>query len=328
MPTMKAAYIEKTGPAQKIKLGDLPRPQINDNQVLVKVKTAAVSHIDNYVRAGQMPYGLEFPYILGHDFCGVVESVGKNIKRFKPGQRVWSCSAGRQGRQGSFAEYVVADENTLYLLPENVDDIEAVSVLQAGTTASIGLVRTAKLMPNETIFVNGGSGNIGSSVIQLAKERGANIIATAGSQEKLDWCQKLGATHTINYKTDNIEKSLAAQAPSGVDIYWDTTREPNLELAIPALAKKGRVIIMAGHQAHPTIPIGTLYRKDCSVLGFSILNATPEDLASAAVMVNFCLQLGKLKTRIAQVMPLKDASKALQLLETDKSLWGKVILTV
>lgn len=328
MTTMKAVYIEKTGPSEEIKFGDLPRPQINENQVLVKVKTAAVNHIDNYVRAGQTAYSLQFPYILGHDFCGIVESAGKNVKQFKPGDRVWSCTMGSNGRQGCFAEYAAVEESLLYHLPEKADETTSASALQSGVTASIGLVRTARLMPNETIFINGGAGNIGSSVIQLARERGATIIATVGNDQKRDWCQQLGAMHTINYKTEDVGKALSRLAPKGIDIYWDTTREPNLELAVPLLAKRGRVILMAGHSARTTLPVGPLYRKDCSILGFSILNATIADLASAATMVNFCLQLDKLKTRIAQVMPLKEAPQALKKLETDTSLWGKIVLTI
>lgn len=324
---MKAAYIEKTGPSENIKFGDLPVPQITDNQVLVKVKAVALNHIDTYIRAGQTQQTLTFPYILGHDFCGVVEAVGKNVTQFKPGQRVWSCNMGANGRQGCFSEYVAIDENLLYSLPNNVDDVEAVSALQGGATACIGLIRTGKLMPNETIFINGGAGNIGSAIIQLAKERGANIIATVGSPEKAEWCKKLGANRTINYKTEKVDAALASAAPNGIDIYWDTTREPNLEMAIPLLAKRGRVIMMAGHSAHPTVPVGPLYRKDCSLLGFSIFNASSDDLTSAAAMINLCLQLGKLKTKVAQVMPLSDTAKAHKMLETDKALWGKLVLT-
>lgn len=327
MPTMNAAYIEKTGPSEEIKFGQLPVPRINDDQVLVKVKTAAFSHIDNYVKNGQTSYELKFPYILGHDFCGIVDSVGKNVREFKPGQRVWSNTMGIHGRQGSFAQYAAVDEKNLNHLPENTNEVEAVSVLQSGTTACIGLMKIAKLMPNEVIFINGGSGNVGSCVIQLAKERGAKIIATAGDSEKMEWCLTLGANHAVNYKTENLEKSLKSIAPEGINIYWDTTREPNMEVAIPLLAKKGRVIMMAGYNAHPTLPVGQLYRKDCSILGFSINNASPDDLSSAAVMINFCLQQGKLKTRIAHVLPIQDINKAQKLFQSDKPLWGKVVLT-
>lgn len=325
---MKAAYFEKTGPAETIKIGELPIPQLGDNQVLVKVKAVTVTHFDTYIRAGKTSGDLHFPYILGSDFCGVVEEVGKNVRNIKKGQRVWGSCRGENGRQGSFAEYVAMDANKLYHLPDNVDDVQAVAALEGGTTACIGLIRTAKLMPDETIFVNGGSGNVGSAVIQLAKERGANIIATAGSDEKLEWCKSLGAKYTINYKKENVEAAIKTAAPKGIDVYWDTTREPNFEAAVPMLAKKGRIILMAGAEAKPTLPAGAFYRKDCSLLGFSVNNATPEELTSAAAMVNLCLQLGKLKTHVAEVMPLADAAKAHKMMETEKDLWGRIVLTM
>ena len=325
--TMKAAYIKEVGAPEAIQFGDLPIPTIANNEVLVKVTVVAVDHVDTYIRSGQYPTAASFPLILGSDMCGVVENVGADVTRFKKGDRVWSNNQGMQGRQGTFAQYVSVEEDLLYPLPKKVDDKEAVAVLQSAATACLGLIRLAKLRPNETIFINGGAGSVGSAVIQLARERGATIIATASTPEKLEWCAKIGAKHTINYKIENVEKRVQEIAPHGVDVYWDTSRQPNLEMAVPLLAKNGRIVLMAGPNAHPTLPVGPFYSKDCAIFGFSLLNATPEELQAYSTIIQMCLEQDKLVGKIAQVLPISETARAHHLLETDKDLWGKLVLT-
>lgn len=326
--SMKAAFIEQTGSPDKIKFGELPKPKISDNDVLVKVTYTTVDWIDTYIRSGRFKMKMNFPYILGHDFCGVVDSVGKNVKKFKSGDHVWSSNQGVDGRQGSCAEYVSINQEFLYQLPKGVNEKDAIAAVQAGLTACHGLIAKAKLMANETIFINGGSGNVGSALIQLSKAIGSKVIATAGSQEKMDWCRSLGADLAINYKMDDIEKEVLKFAPEGVNVYWDTTQEPNFEKSVPIAAKDGRLIVMSGSAARPIFPVGPFYNKDLTLLGFSIHHAPPEALKDYSEIINRCFQEGKLKIKIAETMPLSETSKAHQKQETDEKLWGKIVLTV
>lgn len=326
--TMKAAYIKQPGPPENIIYGDFPKPGTKSNQVLVKVKAVTVNHIDTYIRSGQYKSFTPLPLVMGMDLTGVVESTGKDAKKFKPGQRVWSINAGRHGFQGSFGEYLAIDEDYLYPLPNNVDDKDAVAVLQGSVTALTGLIRIAKLLANETIFINGGAGSVGSAIIQFAHARGAKVIATAGSDEKVKWCKSIGADHAINYKTQKVEEEVKKAAPDGVNVFWDTTREPNFDSAVSVLAPRGRIILMAGAQTRSSFTLGPFYNKECALLGFTINRDTPEEISGYADIINKAFEEKKLVYKINKVFPLSDAANAHKLVETEKNLWGKVVLTV
>lgn len=326
--TMKAAFIQQIGSSVNIQYGDLPKPVFKNHQVLVKVIQVVVNPVDTYIRSGQYRLNLPFPYIIGRDMWGVVEAVGSQIKNFKPGDQVWCNNQGIHGRQGTFAEYLAIDENLLYHLPTDVLGIEAVAVCHSALTAYVGLIQKAQLKANETIFINGGSGNVGSAIIQLAHAMHAHIITTAGNEEKMKWCEELGANRVINYKTENVEEALQEFAPRGVDIYWDTTREPNFEKAFASLAFKGRMILMAGLNACPTFPVGPFYAKNASLFGFTITNATTEELSEGAKTINRLLKNKQIKAKIHKIMFLKDAADAHYIQENDQDLWGKIVLQV
>src|SRR5215472_9842032 len=210
---MKGAYIEKLGPPETIVFGDLPKPVPRASQVLVKVVAVAVNPIDTYIRRGAYSTRMNFPFIVGRDMVGVVESVGDGVERFSPNDRVWCNNQGYDGRQGTFAEYLAIDQEFLYALPNGVDEQRAVAVLHSATTASIGLVREARLRSGESVFINGGAGNVGSAVLQLAAGLGARVIVTAGSDEDLECCRALGAERAVNYKSEDIIKAITEFAP-------------------------------------------------------------------------------------------------------------------
>src|SRR5213080_3079142 len=179
---MKAAYIEATGPAEAtIQYGDVPKPQPTGSHVLVRTGAVAVNPIDTYLRNGANYWELPKPFIIGCDVAGTVEAVGPQVKRFKIGDRVWGSNQGLLGRQGTFAELCAVDECWLYPTPAGVSDEQVAALALVGITAHLGLVSHAELQKGETIFVHGGSGGVGSTVVQVAKAIGARVIATAGS---------------------------------------------------------------------------------------------------------------------------------------------------
>jgi len=212
-----------------------------------------------------------------------------------------------------------------------VEEKEAVAVLHSATTASIGLLREAKLRSGESLFINGGAGNVGSAVLQLAVKLGARVVVSAGSEDDLAWCRSLGAEGAVSYKTGDVVKAIREFAPGGIDVYWDTTTHPDFERAVPLLAPRGRMLLMAGLGARPVFPVGEFYTKDCSLHGFAITNATAQELQQCARAINESLAAGKLKARISRVMPLAEAAAAHQLLEDSQNgqvkLKGKIVLT-
>lgn len=328
---MKAAFIRQTGSPESIQFGDLPTPQITPAQVLVRVKAAAVNPIDTYVRAGLVKMDIPLPFVVGCDLAGVVEGVGSEVTRFKQGDRVWGSNQGLLGRQGTFSEYVAVDHNWLYPTPAGVTDEQAAAVALVGITAHLGLVREARLQKGETILVNGGSGGVGSTVIQMARALGARVIATAGSDEKLALCKSLGADHTINYKNEKIEPALRKLAPAGVNVWWETTREPDFDLAVGCLAARGRMVLMAGREARPAFPVGPFYVKGCSLHGFVMFAAHPDEQRRAAEDINRWLEASQLRARIGKVFPLAETAAAHRLQEENTlgkagTLSGKIVV--
>lgn len=312
---MKAAYIQETGPADKIIYGELPIPIPSGTQVRVKVGAVSVNPIDTYIRSGKVQFNLPRPFVVGCDVAGVVDELGPDAKRFKPGDRVWGTNQGVLGRQGTFAEYVVVDECWLYSTPEEVRDEDAAAVSLVGITAHLGLFREAKLQAGETIFIRGGTGGVGSMVVQMARIAGARVITTAGSLEKAALAKEMGASHAILYKTENLEEELKKLAPAGVNVWWETLREPDFDLAVTHMASRGRMILMAGREARPPFPVGPFYVKGCSLHGFVMFAAHPDEQRHAALDINRWMEEGELKAHIDRVMPLAETAQAHHLQE-------------
>lgn len=328
---MKAAYLEKTGPPEVIVYGDLPRPEPSPTQVLVRVKAVAVNPIDTYIRSGAIAMELPMPYLIGCDLAGEVEAVGREVQRLSIGDRVWGSNQGMLGRQGTFAEWAAVEEHWLYRTPEGVNDQSAVAVALVGLTAWLGLFRRAAVQRGEALFVNGGTGGVGSMVVQMAKAVGARVITTAGSDAKVEAARRLGADVAVNYRNDQVDDAIRRFAPEGIDVWWETLREPDFERTVSHLAPRGRMIVMAGRDARPVFPVGPFYVKDGSILGFAMFNALPDEQQKAAEQINRWLASGQLKPRIDRVMPLSEVAEAHRIqqrstIEKTGELSGKIVL--
>jgi NADPH2:quinone reductase len=327
---MKAAFICQPGPPTTLTYDELPTPEPRGSEVLVRVGAVAVNPIDTYIRAGAIKMNLPSPYVVGCDLAGTVEKVGPNVKRFKPGDRVWGSNQGLFGRQGTFAEYAAVDEQWLYPTPEKVTDEQAAAAALVGITAHLGLHR-AMLKAGESLFVNGGTGGVGSTVVQMAKAMGARVATVGGSDAKVAECKKLGADAAWNYQTDDVDARIKEFAPNGLDVWWETLREPNFDRVVALLGMRGRFVLMAGRDARPVFPVGPFYTKDCTLIGFAMFNAAPDEQRACAADINRWLSEGKLKPRIDRVLPLSEAAAAHQLqqentLERKGTLAGKIVL--
>ena len=202
-----------------------------------------------------------------------------------------------------------------------------------GLTAHIGLFQCGRLAAGETVYVPGGSGGVGSVVVQIARAVGARVVTSAGSAERVELCKSLGADLALNYKTDDIPARLREFAPEGVDVWYETQREPNLEVSIPLLRKRGRMILMAGRAAKPSLPLGAFYPRNCSILGFAMFNATPDEQRQCANDLNRWISSGLLKPLVGKVYSLAEAAEAERFLEQNTleragTLTGKVVIAI
>ena len=329
---MKAAFITECGPAQNIRYGEIDKPSVTGSQVLVKVVAVSLNPVDTYIRNGANYWELPNPFVVGCDLAGTVEAIGDEVTRFQVGDRVWGTNQGLLGRQGTFAEYCSVDQEWLYGTPDDVSDNDAAACSLVGVTAHLGLFRDARIQAGETIFVHGGTGGVGAMVLQMAKAAGARVIATAGSEEKAERCRQLGADVVINYKTENELEAILAAAPEGVDVFWETLREPNLEDIVSVMKERGRIVIMAGRDARPDFPVGPFYVKCLQLFGFVMFKASADELRACSEDINRWLSSGALKAQISQVLPLSEAANAHQLQEDNTlgmqgSIAGKIVLT-
>lgn len=328
---MKAAYITHTGTPDVVQYGDLPDPRPAEHQVLVKMGAVSVNPIDTYIRGGANFWELPQPFVIGCDVAGTVVEVGAGVKQFRPGDRVWGSNQGLLGRQGTFSELCAIDEQWLYPTPQGVSDTDAAAVALVAITAHLGLLREAQLKAGQTIFVRGGTGGVGAMVVQMAKAIGATVIATAGGPDKVARCKKLGADHVLDYTQVDLRQGLSELAPQGVNVFWETLRDPDLDFTIASLAEGGRMIIMAGRDARPAFPVGPFYVKGCSIHGFAMFKTAASQQRACAADINHWLETGRLAAIVDRVLPLDQAAEAHRLQENHtlakhSSLTGKLVL--
>jgi NADPH2:quinone reductase len=329
---MKAAFLETTGPPDVIHYGDLPQPVPTAGEVLVQVGASAVNPIDLYIRAGTVPMQLPRPFIPGCDLAGTVAAVGPGVQQFKPGDRVWGSNQGLLGRQGTAAEFVCTGEEWLYPTPRGVSDAEAAATALVGITAHLGLFGCARLQAGETVFVNGGTGGVGAMVVQMSKAVGARVVTTVGSAEKAALCRSWGADRVVNYKTDDVAKAVRdITAGQGVQVWYETQREPDFLRTVDLLAPRGRMVIIAGRQARPPFPVGPFYVKGLSLFGFAMFNATPAEQRRCAEDINRWLAEKKLRPPVGKTFSLAETAAAHRFLEENTlrgagTLTGKIIL--
>jgi NADPH2:quinone reductase len=329
---MKAAFYERTGPPEVIQFGELPTPTLKPGEVLIHVGAAALNPIDTYIRSGAVPSKLSFPFIPGCDLAGTVEQVGPGVVRFKAGDRVWGSNQGLLGRQGTFAEFASVQEDWLYQTPPGVSDELMAATALVGITAHLGLFRCARLRSDETVFVNGGTGGVGAMVVQMAKAVGARVVTTVGSADKGELCKSWGADLVLNYKTDDIAASIRRfTADKGVQVWYETQREPDFLRTVPLVATRGRIIVVAGRQAQPVFPVGPFYLKDLSLHGFAMFNAPCEQQRSCAEDINRWMAEGRLSMPIGRRFALGESAAAHRLQEENSlhkagTLIGKIVV--
>ena len=237
---MKAFILDRYGSNDGVRAGEMPDPEMHDDDVLVQIHAASVNPVDLKIRDGKLklvlPYRL--PFVLGNDLAGVVVRVGSGVRRFKPGDEVYARPD--KDRIGAFAEFISIKEDAVANKPKQLTMEEAASIPLVGLTAWQALIERAHLQRGQKVLIHAGSGGVGTFAIQLAKHVGA-IVATTTSTVNLEWVKRLGADIVIDYKRDDFERILR-----DYDAVLDTLGGETLEKSLRVLRPGGKLISISG----------------------------------------------------------------------------------
>ena len=309
--TMKAVVLNEYGGPEVLKYQDTPKPEPKNDEILVRVTAAAVNPVDTYVRQGMFAKrGIDNrPLIIGYDIAGIVEKTGAAAKKFKPGDQVYSYLSVPRG--GGYAEFAVAKESETALKPKNINFAEAAAVPLAGTTAWQGLIDTAKIDKGQTVLIHGGSGGVGSFAIQIAKAHGVKVIATASTAHQ-GLLKELGVDQAIDYTTTKFEDVV-----KDVDVVLNCVRADALGRSY-GVVKKGGIIVSITDEPD---------QNECAKHGIrgTRMGAHPD--SKVLEELTKLIEAGKMKSIVSQTLPLAEASKAHEQVETHHTL-GKIVLIV
>lgn len=326
MPTMQAIAIRKPGGPEELQPVAIDRPSPTSNQLLIKVAAAGVNRPDILQRMGGYPPPKGAPETPGLEVAGEVVELGEGCKRYKVGDMVCALVPG-----GGYAEYCVAAEDNTLPVPNGMTLIEAAGLPETYFTVWTNVFQRGRLQAGETFLVHGGTSGIGSTAIMLAKQFGAKIIATAGSDDKCDACLKLGANVAINYRTQDFVEVMQGQGLQA-DLALDMVGGDYVARNFKVMATEGRIVQIAFQQASKIeIDLLPIMLKRLTFTGSTLRPRTVAQKAEIAreleAKVWPLLSHGKCRPIIHATFPLNDAAKAHTMMESSVHT-GKIILTM
>jgi len=332
---VKAFIVSRYGKKEKLQLVELVEPVVKENDILVQVHSAGVNLLDSKISNGEFKMILPYktPFILGHDVSGVVTKVGPGVSKFKPGDEIYARPADH--RIGTFSAFISMNEKDAALKPKNLSMEEAASIPLVGLTAWQALIEKANLKKGQKIFIQAGSGGVGTFAIQLAKHLGATV-ATTTSAGNIDLVKSLGADIAIDYQKDDFETVL-----TDYDIVLNSQDKKTLEKSLRVLKPGGKLISISG----PPDPgfgqeinanwllkivlkvLSAGIRKKAKRLGvnfsFLFMRAHGEQLSQITKLI----EAGAIKPVLDKVLPFEQTNEAMTYVESGRAK-GKVVVKV
>ena len=342
---MKAVVLREFGPAEVLRLEEVPTPSPGPGEVLVQVHSVSVNRtLDLVVRQGKYPADIRFPLVLGVDPSGVVAAVGESVERPKVGARVAVvsfiacslcrfCKSGEESnclksrhigvhRWGGYAEYVAVPAGNAYLIPERLAFAEATVITRHFPMAFNQLVNKARVQAGEWVLVMGATGALSSCCVQVAKLLGATVIAAAGADERVAATLGYGADYGVNYREKDLAREVMRLTEGrGVDVVVENIADPTLwPGAFNSLGMGGRLVTAGAHGGgEVTLDVKRLYLKRIQITGTAGTNRKDVERALEAAAG------GKVRAVIDRTMPLNQAAEAHRIME-EKQILGKIIL--
>ena len=340
---MKATIFRQHGGAEVLEYADVDEPRIRANEVLVEVRACALNHLDVWTRKGLPGIEIPLPHILGNDIAGIVREAGEVVDWVRPGDEVLlqpgvscghcaECLRGADNlcaaydmlgyrRPGGYAQFVAAPAVNVIPKPRNLSWEEAAALPLVTVTAWHMLVTRARVQPGEDVLVHAAGSGVGSIGIQIAKLRGARVIATAGSDEKLEKARALGADDLINYtRVDWPKEVRRLTGKKGVEVVFEHTGAETWPGSISALARDGRVVTCGATSGYDArTDLRQVFYRHLSLLG-SFMGSKAE-LLDAMKFV----ERGRIRAVVDRTLPLAEARRAHELME-DRAQFGKLVL--
>jgi len=322
---MKSVIVTRFGGPEVMEVRDVPAPVPKAGEVGIAVKTAGVNYADIMQRVGLYPNGPQPPYGAGFEVAGVVDQVGEGAGPWKPGDEVMAfCEAG-------YSEYVVTPDTQVMPKPAGLDLHQAAALPCQGLTAYHALFTLGRLREGQTVLVQAAAGGLGTLMVQMARNVGATVIGTAGTEEKCALIRELGCPHPINYREQDFEPEVARiTAGQGCDLVVESVGGEVFDKSLRCLKDRGLLITLglaSGQPPTPLIPLDLLFHN-WAVAGFHLFAYTSDAAAMANALrdIETWIQEDRLTVIARHAFPLENAEEAHQRISERKTV-GKVVLT-
>jgi NADPH:quinone reductase-like Zn-dependent oxidoreductase len=306
---MKAVQVLQFGPPGVITNDDLPRPEPISGQLLVRVKAAGVGHWDALIREGKVQLQ-PLPLILGSELSGIIEEIGAEVSGFKPGDEVYGAT--NEQFTGAYAEYAVPSARMMAQKPKTLDFVEAASAPIVTVTAWQMLFDYGHVTAGQTVLIHGAAGNVGGYAVQLARQAGLHVVATAASRD-LDYVRALGAERVVDYRKERFEDSV-----SGVDVVLDTVGGDTQKRSLRVLKPGGILVSVVS-------PVPETAEKSYGArAAYFYVDVTTARLNEITELFDS----GRLVTHVGTVLPLEEARIAHEMLGGAQHNRGKIVLSI
>jgi NADPH:quinone reductase-like Zn-dependent oxidoreductase len=315
---MKACIIDEFGGRERLRIADIPKPEVGSDEVLIRVRAAGVNPVDWKIREGYLKdlFPHEFPLIPGWDVAGEIERTGTRARRFQAGDPVYAYARLPKVQHGTYAEYITLPEAQVARKPGNLSMVEAASIPLTGLTAYQSLFDAGRLQRGDSVFILGASGGVGSSAVQLARNQGARVAALASGKNR-DYLQALGAEHVIDYERGDFIQSLGEWMPNGVDLVFDCRGGDTLERGKMCVRAGGRVVSIVESE-------GGKQLADRDVR-FAYVFVAPN--SEQLDRIREKIEAGDFKANVSATFDLEEVAEAHRLVESGHTR-GKIVLKI
>lgn len=317
---MKGILVAEYGPPEVMRYIELPMPEPDDSQLLIKVHAVGINPVETYQREGVQGYTPDLPFTPGKNASGTIVAMGKHVAGFSIGDRVYCTSTSG----GAYAEYALSNPDQTHPLPETLTFSQGAAIGTPYVTAYAALFARGKALPGETVLIHGASGGVGTAAVQMATAGGMNVIATAGTESARAMILELGVKTIVDHHNPEHFKRILEQSKHGVDLILEMLANKNLEEDVSILKDFGRIVVI-GSRGQITFTPRNLMVKNASITGLTLGKASSDERTQAYAYINKGLQEGFLRPIIGKELRLQDAPLAHHLVRKSHA-YGKIVL--